>query len=201
MSTVLARRPGVAWCVMALGLVLVAFATRSVDHLAIDWQPSLAWHEPWRWWTNVFVHYSQPHFWGNVLATMLVAAFGWAARMPLRATIAWFVSWPLMHLALLSQPELRHYGGLSGLMHAGVAVATLHLVLAGPRRDRIIGGIVGVMLIVKVLTETPWRGAIQHTADWDIPVAPVAHAFGLMVGLVCCAGAHLLTKRQLVRSA
>ena len=42
------------------------------------------------------------------------------------------VAWPLTHLSLLARPEVMHYGGLSGVLHAGVAVAALGLgALAG----------------------------------------------------------------------
>ena len=37
---------------------------------------------------------------------------------------------PLTQLGLLMRPDLLHYGGLSGVLHAGVAAAALWLVRA-----------------------------------------------------------------------
>ena len=162
-----------------------ALAAIAAPALTLDWQPALAWRQPWRWWSAVFVHYSLPHLAGNLLATALVAAYGWAAQVPSRVTAAWFIAWPLMHLALIRQEALQHYGGLSGLMHAGVAAVNAYLVVSGVRGQKVIGGIVLFMLIMKVVTETPWRGAVQHSPDWDIPIAPIAHLTGLVAGLVC----------------
>jgi rhomboid family GlyGly-CTERM serine protease len=186
---------------MAAGLVAATLAARWVPPLAIDWQPALAWQQPWRWWSAAFVHYSPSHLAGNLLATALVGAYGWAAQLPSRAAVAWLAAWPLMHLALLGQPELQHYGGLSGLMHAGVAVANVHLVWGGNRAQRLIGGLGSALLVAKVVGETPWRSAIQHSPDWDIPIAPVAHLSGLVAGLVCgvlgeWTWRHLRARRQ-----
>jgi hypothetical protein len=120
-----------------------------------------------------------------LLAVFLVAGYGWAARVPGRSSWAWMVSWPLMHLALLAQPGLLHYGGLSGLMHAGVACVNVFLMVAGTRGQRVVGVIMHFMLCMKVVSETPWAGAVQQSADWDILVAPVAHLTGLVVGTSC----------------
>jgi len=175
--------PGIAWWWGVAGLLgagaLLAYG-RSVQ--AIDWQPSLAVTEPWRWWSAVWVHYSAMHLWANVLGTMLVAALGWAANVPRRSSVAWLVAWPLTQLGLLAQPELLHYGGLSGVLHAGVAVVAVWLLRSGPRQRRIVGGLLLFGLCLKVLSETPWRGVLHHPAGWDIATAPFAHACGLIAG-------------------
>ena len=58
----------------------------------------------------------------NMLGLVVVAVLGRVAQVPAVVALAWLVSWPLLHLALLMQPALAHYGGLSGVLHAGVAV-------------------------------------------------------------------------------
>jgi membrane associated rhomboid family serine protease len=166
---------------LALGAVLAWW----VPSLVLDWQPGLVWLQPWRAFTAVFVHYSLPHLAGNLLATALVAAYGWAARAPRRITISWWLSWPLMHLALLAQPALQHYGGLSGLMHAGVACVNMGLIFSGTRGKAVVGAIMHLMLSLKIMGETPWLGAIQTSPDWDIPIAPIAHLTGFALGMVC----------------
>jgi membrane associated rhomboid family serine protease len=90
------------------------------------------------------------------------------------------------------QSELQHYGGLSGVLHAGIAAAAVHLMFAGTRTQRRLGGAVLVGLVVKLLTESPWAGAISHPASWDIAVAPGAHVSGMLVGGVVAALAEVL---------
>ena len=79
------------------------------------------------------------HLLANLLATALVAAYGWAARVPVEVALAWLVAWPFTHVALWAKPELLHYGGLSGVLHAGVAAVTVWLVLRGQGAHRTIG--------------------------------------------------------------
>lgn len=151
----------------------------------LDWQPALAVSEPWRAWSAAFVHWSVLHLGANLGAAAAVAAFGWAARVPPRATLAWGVAWPLTHMSLLLRPELAHYGGLSGVLHGGVAVVVWWLLAAGRGSRRTIGAMVGAGLVAKLLLEQPWGPVLRHAADWDIAVAPLAHATGATAGLLC----------------
>jgi len=197
MSPLNPRAPGVAWVVLAVGLAAGALlAPALVSAHAIDWQPARWLAEPWRWWTAAFVHLSPMHLWGNLAATALIAAFGITGEMPARATVAWFVAWPLTHLGLLSMPELRHYGGLSGLLHAGVAVAATQLAVTRTGLHRGIGAATLVALAAKVLSETPWRAAVQVSPQWDIPVAPIAHLTGAVAGLLCGLAAATLRRTR-----
>lgn len=171
------------WSIAAL-LGGGALLARGRTGQAIDWQPTLAVAEPWRWWSAVWVHYSDLHLAANLLGTVLVAALGWAARVPRRCGVAWLVAWPLTQLGLLSQPELVHYGGLSGVLHAGVAVVAVWLIRCGPAPRRTLGALMLVGMVFKVLTESPWAGALHHPEGWDIATAPMAHATGLVAGLL-----------------
>jgi rhomboid family GlyGly-CTERM serine protease len=150
----------------------------------LDWQPGLAASEPWRWWTAALVHWSPRHLGANLLGAGLVAALGWVARVPPSAALAWAIAWPLSHGALLVQPALAHYGGLSGVLHAGVAVAALHLLRTERGRRRWIGGAVFAGLALKLLLEAPWGAPLRYTAEWDIAVAPLAHATGAIAGVL-----------------
>lgn len=164
---------------------------RDATAAAIDWQPALAGSEPWRAWGAVFVHYSDLHLVANLAGALGVAAWGAAARVPVRSVAAWFIAWPLVQWGLALQPELRHYGGLSGVLHAGVAVVAVHLVFAGTRTQRRIGAAVLLALVVKLISESPWTGAISRPAGWDIAVAPGAHVSGVLAGGVVAALAEL----------
>ena len=176
------HRPGVLWLATSAALALSAAAAWWLDRSRIDWQPALAWSEPWRWWSAALVHWSVMHFWANLLATALVAAYGWAARVPARVAWAWIVSWPFTQLALLAKPELLHYGGLSGLLHGGVAAVTVWLVLRGQGAQRTVGWMMLIGQVVKLLVEEPWGAALHAPSELDVAVAPLAHASGSMAG-------------------
>lgn len=181
------RRPGAAWCAVALLLLagtLISLAL-SVTRL-LEWQPEQAAQQPWRWWSAAFVHYSSLHWVGNLTGLSLTAAFGWVSRVPPRAALAWFLAWPFTHLAFLwAVPELKHYGGLSGVVHAGVAIVIAHLLITGTRGQRAVAATVLAGLLAKIVTETPWREAVQHHDGWDIGIAPMAHVTGVVSGVVC----------------
>jgi rhomboid family GlyGly-CTERM serine protease len=185
----------VAWAalgaVLAVGALVGALAPTS----ALDWQPTRAWREPWRWWSAAFVHWSTMHLAVNVLGAAVVVAWGWAARVPVRGALAWAAAWPLTHLALLAQPRLAHYGGLSGVLHAGVAVAAVWLSVRERGARRALGAAVLVGLTLKVALEAPWRGTLQVLPPWDFAVAPLAHAAGAAAGALLGAWAARPSRR------
>jgi len=174
-----------AWTALAALLMLAALAGWLVDHNTLDWQPGLAATQPWRAFSAVAVHYSVLHLAANLAGALLVGALGVVAELPVRLAAAWFVAWPLTQLGLLLRPELLHYGGLSGVLHAGVAAAALGLIARSRGRRRAIGTAILVVLCAKVLSESPWGAVLQMRDGWDIAVAPFAHATGLVSGLLC----------------
>jgi rhomboid family GlyGly-CTERM serine protease len=160
---------------------------------ARDWQPSLALSEPWRAFSAAFVHYSPAHLGANLAGCAVLAFFGWAARVPAVALCVWGLAWPLGHALLGLVPAIAHYGGLSGLLHAGVAVACVFsLAAAQPRADealspalerqRLVAAIVWAGLWLKVLMEAPWGEPVRQVQGWDIAVVPLAHATGAACG-------------------
>lgn len=184
-----------AWGGLATLMGLLALTGWSVPREAIDWQPALALTQPWRAFSAIGVHYSMLHLLANVAGAAAVGLLGVAARAPLAATGAWAAAWPLTQLGLLVAPELIHYGGLSGVLHAGVAVISVILLWPpnAPTR-RWVGLALLTGLVVKVLFETPWGAALRHPAGIDIAVAPLAHASGLIAGLLCGIAARLATR-------
>ena len=166
------------------------------DRAGWTWQPELAFAEPWRAWSAVFVHYSGLHLVANLAGALLVGALGWSARVPARSVVAWAVAWPLTQFGLLVQPALLHYGGLSGVLHAGVVVVSVHLVFAGTRTQRRVGGATLLIVLLKVLSEAPWASPLSHPAGWDIAVAPMAHASGLVAGVMTATAAQVWHRTQ-----
>ncbi|HRC38030.1 MAG: rhombosortase [Rubrivivax sp.] len=189
------NRPGQAWLALAAALAAASVLAWWAPAWALDWQPALAAAEPWRAFSAAFVHWSPMHLGANLGAAAAVAAFGWAAKLPPRAALAWGVAWPLTHVGLLLRPELAHYGGLSGLLHGGVAVVVLWLLVQERGRRRAIGAMVGLGLAAKLWLEQPWGPVLRPAAGWDIALAPLAHATGAAAGLLCGAVALALGVR------
>ena len=196
------RRPfaaPLAWAGAATLMGLAALALNRVDPTAIDWQPALATHEPWRAWSAVFVHYSGLHLAANLAGAVLVGALGAVARVPSRSVAAWLAAWPLTQFGLALQPALVHYGGLSGVLHAGVAVVVVHLLCNGNTRERRIGLAIAAGLALKVVSESPWGAPLRHPPGWDIAVAPLAHASGVLAGALCAGIGEALHRRSRLR--
>lgn len=178
------HRPGAAWCALALLFLVGSALAQGFAATSLEWQPGLAAREPWRAFSAPFVHYSAMHLWGNVAGLALTAALGVAARAPARLALAWLVAWPLAQLGLLVQPAIAHYGGMSGVVHAGVPIICVHLLFNG---HRVLGGAMLAGEIVKVLGESPWSEPLRQLEGWDIAIVPLAHASGLVAGITCAA--------------
>lgn len=182
-------RGAATWLASSLALALLAALAWFAPRAQLDWQPARALAEPWRAWSAAFVHWTPWHLAANALGCVVVAAFGGAARVPPRAALAWLAAWPLAHAALALQPALVSYGGLSGLLHAGVAIAAWHLLWHAQGRRRGLGALVLLGLALKLVLEAPWRAPTQLVPGWDFPVAPLAHTTGALAGLLCAAAA------------
>lgn len=174
-----------AWPALAALLAAASLAAWWWPAALIDWQPALAASQPWRAWTAAFVHWSVLHLMANLAGAAVVGALGAAAHMPPRMALAWFVAWPLTQLTLLLRPELAHYGGLSGVLHAGVAVVAMYLCVRTRGRRRLIGGALAGGLLVKIVLEAPWGPLLREGGGWDIKIAPLAHAGGALAGALC----------------
>jgi rhomboid family GlyGly-CTERM serine protease len=190
------NRPALAWLGLAALLAAGALLVWPLPRTVLDWQPGLAFTQPWRAFSAVAVHYSGLHLGANLLGAALVAALGVVARVPARMVWAWGLAWPLTQFGLLLKPELLHYGGLSGVLHAGVAIAALYLLMRGAGAQRWIGAAILVGASIKVVGETPWGAPLRHGGGWDIAVAPLAHATGLVAGLLCAAVAEAFAGRR-----
>lgn len=190
-------RGALAWCAVAGALALAALACAGVPRASIDWQPALALDAPWRAWTAAFAHWSAWHLAANLAGCAAVAAFGVAARVPARSSAAWLAAWPLGHALLALQPALTSYGGLSGVLHGGVAIGAWHLLQAAPSAHRRrIGALVLAGLALKLVSEAPWGVPARAVSGWDFPVAPLAHLTGAVAGLLCAIVFDRATRRS-----
>lgn len=174
-----------AWLAVAAWLGACALVGWGVPRDAIDWQPALAFTQPWRAFSAVGVHYSAQHLAANLGGVLLAGALGCVARVPVALAWAWLAAWPLTQFGLLLRPELAHYGGLSGVLHAGVAIVVTFLLVCGTRAQRFVATLVLIGLGAKLLGEAPWGEALHHPAGWDIATAPLAHTTGSLAGAAC----------------
>jgi hypothetical protein len=55
---------------------------------------------------------------------------------------------------------------------------------------------VGAGLLAKLWLEQPWGPVLRDAADWDIAVAPLAHATGALAGALCGALALAVGTRR-----
>ena len=174
-----------AWVAVAALLCISALAGAAVPAEVLDWQPARFAAEPWRAFTAVAVHYSREHLVANLLAVSLTALFGLVAQLPAHMALAWLAAWPLTQIGLLLRPEVAHYGGLSGVVHAGVAVVITWLLLTGTRAQRIVTLAVLAGFCGKLISEAPWGPALRHPEGWTIATVPLAHTTGAIAGAAC----------------
>lgn len=268
------RTGGMAWVLLAALLCAGAVAVTALSFdggtapiaspfaLALDWQPALGLRETWRLWTGAWVHWSAAHLLVNAAGAAVIAFVGWRARLPPAAAAAWFAAWPLTQafMAAVGAERLAvlmpHYGGLSGVLHAGAIVLGLSLAwpperaeaptrprvtpapadtgfsathasaiepsritegpwamtemgtatalpvstLDQPRdgpasgdgslRARWIGVAIVLGTLAKVAMEAPWHLTPRASASLGIAVAPVAHACGIVAGILAWAAAR-----------
>lgn len=157
--------------------------------LALDWQPMLGLHEPWRLWTCAWVHGSVAHLLVNMAGALVVAFVGWRGRLPLAAATAWFAAWPLVQVLMAAigaerlAAAMPRYDGLSGVLHAGVVVAGLWL--AWPPRPAL----------------APWQGPAlapsrrPSPVPWRRPVlAPWPRERWIGVAIVACTAAKVVSE-------
>lgn len=188
-----------AWAGIAGLLALGALLAWPPPSAALDWQPQRFAAEPWRAFSAAWVHWSPQHLLANLAGCAVLAWFGGAARLGARSALAWALAWPLTQLGLLLQPGLAHFGGLSGVLHAGVAVAVVEL-LGRAGRERRIGALIGVGLLLKLGLEQPFGAPLRVVAGWDIAIVPFSHLSGVLAGTLtatlCSAISALAGRRR-----
>ncbi len=166
-----------SWLIVAGAFAALALLAWPLDRSGLLWHPD----QPWRAFTAPFAHLSLQHLLANLAGCLAVGLLGPAARLPANASVAWLLAWPLTQWGLLLRPDLASYGGLSGVLHAGVAVVVVALV-SRRGRERLIGLALLAGLLLKLWIDDPFGPAVQPRAGWDIAIAPFAHLTGAVAG-------------------
>lgn len=167
-------------CAVLAALSLLAWP---LPREALDWQPALLASQPWRAITAAFVHWTPIHLAANLAGSAVIALLGWRAALGRREALAGLVALPLTQLGLLLRPELLRYAGLSGALHALVAIAALTLLARGGR-ERWIGAGIALGLAAKLALEQPLGPVLRATPGFDFAVAPFAHLSGTIAGML-----------------
>lgn len=178
------------WMLMALGLTagsLLAWLQPTTVQAWLEWRPEHAWDQPWRAFTAAWVHWSPQHLVANLAGCAVVGLLGVTARLGRAETLAWLLAWPLTQWLLLWEPQLSRFGGLSGVLHAGVAVAAVSLLREARTHGRVraIGLLIALGLAAKIIGEQPLaEPPLRHWDGWNIAIAPLAHLTGALSGAV-----------------
>lgn len=169
------------WLSLCAAFAVLSLLAWPLPRETLDWQPGLVASQPWRAVTAAFVHWTPLHLAANLAGCAVIALLGWRAALGRREALAGLIALPLTQLGLLLRPELLRYAGLSGVLHALVAVAALTLCVRGGRQ-RAIGAAVAIGLVIKLALEQPLGPVLRATPGFDFPVAPLAHLCGALAG-------------------
>ncbi len=139
------------------------------------------------WWTAALVHRSPAHGLANLLALGALAVLGLALQVPRAQAWALAAAWPLSTLLLLLFPQIERYAGLSGVLHAAVAVLVVHCAWSRDRHGW--ASLLGAGLAAKLLAEGAWSRPLVFEPEWGFAVATGAHLTGALAGLLCALAA------------
>ncbi len=140
----------------------------------------------WTLWTTAWVHTNTPHLISNQMSLGLLTAFAWRVRPDRWCALAWFLAWPLSYLTVAWWPQVGYVMGLAGLLHAALAVLTVHLLLQRlpvpqPRRW---GVLLAVCLWGKLALEQAWHNPVAWDSVNDMSVVQAAWLGGAVAGTV-----------------
>ena len=169
-----------SWLALCAAFAALSLLAWPLPREALDWQPSLIASQPWRAVTAALVHLTPIHLAANLAGCAVLALLGWRAAFGKPVALAGLVALPLTQLGLLLRPELQHYAGLSGELHALAAIAALTLISRGNG----IGIAIVLGLIAKLALEHPFGPVLRTTPGFDFPVAPFAHLTGAIAGAI-----------------
>lgn len=170
------------WLILCTALAAGALLAWPLPRETLDWQPTLFMAQPWRAVTAAFVHWTPIHLGANLAGAAVIALLGWRAALGPREALAGLVALPATQVALLLRPELTRYAGLSGALHALVAIAGLSL-LTRAGRDRWVGAGIIAGLAAKLALEQPLGPVLREVSGFDFAVAPFAHLSGAVAGV------------------
>lgn len=182
---------------LAAWLTGVAPPVPEVPAHPLAWDAAGWLRHPWTLWTAAWVHTSLGNLGGNLLAITGLAVAGAAlgARRP--AAIGLLVAWPLSTLALLIWPQVTHYSGLGGPIHAAAAVLGMHLAARPALKP--FSPLLFAALALKLLAERAWTQPVAFDPSWGFNVVYAAHLTGTLAGAICGGLAVLLSRGHALR--
>lgn len=172
------------WLALCLVLAIGAAVAYGWPASMLEWRPEAAREQPWRLFSALFAHRSGVHLAANAAVLVMVAAIGALLHVGPRDAIAWLLCWPLVQAALWLAPAVTAYVGLSGVLHAGVAVCAVAAVRRKDAGVRAIGFALIAGLMLKTWIEAPWEQPLHQSPLLGLPVVPLAHAAGSIAGAV-----------------
>ena len=162
---------------------IAAWAGAPASATLLQWDSALWLRQPWTLWTASVAHLSTWHLLANLLTLGALAVLGSSLGAGQAATRALIVAWPLVTLTLLAWPAVRQYCGLSGLIHAAIAVLWAHAVVH--RRAYPLSFVLFVGMGIKLLGEHAWLTPVSFDTSWGFNVVYASHLGGTLVGGVC----------------
>jgi rhomboid family GlyGly-CTERM serine protease len=176
------RSPSFPWAiaVTALAAILAAAVPGAEEWLVYD-RRRLASGQFWRLVTGHWVHFSASHLMWNLVALGVVPALAWRNSPHLGRVIA--VSAGVIGLVVFwFEPELRWFGGLSGIATALLAAAMAARAKEEPRfRPLALMGL--LLLTAKLLWEGLTSGSVFASfSEGVVRTSWLAHVAGLAVG-------------------
>ena len=182
------RRPG-AWLIACglLGGGAVLVGAPDLLWLARDNAPHpLAWDavgwvlRPWTLWTAAWVPDSAGSLAANLLAFTALAVLGAWLRAGQAAALSLLLAWPLGTAALLLWPEVTHYRGLGGPVHAAAMALWADLAFRSSTKPLSFALFAGMGL--KLLLEHGWTQPVAFDPSWGFNVVYAAHLTGALAG-------------------
>jgi rhomboid family GlyGly-CTERM serine protease len=140
--------------------------------------------ELWRIATSSVVHFSWMHLAGDALALVIASWLLDGRRMREVLALLGGAAVASGLAVLLLAPELRWYGGLSGIAHAAVVYGAL-LGVCGSRPRRVLSVLVLVLIAAKLIVDA---SVTRHLTS-DVIIANTSHwgaiIFALILFLIC----------------
>lgn len=176
-------------CVLhGMASMLVWWAGEPVAQV-LTWRAGESWERPWTWWTTAWVHLHTPHLIGNQLVIGVLVAWAWWMRPDRALAVAWGLAWPISTLLLNGWPQVGYCIGLSGVLHAGLAMMGLFMVMEWGQRahhphQRWWGVLLWVGVGLKLLMEQAWSSPVVWDNTANVSVVRAVHLTGALSGVL-----------------
>lgn len=173
-------------CVLhGMASMLVWWAGEPASHF-LTWRAGESWSRPWTWWTTAWVHLHTPHLIGNQMTIGAFAAWAWLVRPDRLTALTWCAAWPVSTLTLNVWPQIGYCVGLSGVLHAGIAIMGLFMLRGRFRRgsERVWGWLLLTGLGLKLFSEQGWHSPVVWDSAANLSVVRAVHFTGALSGVV-----------------